>query len=169
MKKIALVTLAAACSLLLLMTALSAVMARIPLAALAAVMMVVAFKTVDWHSLRPDTLKRMPFAETLVMLVSIALTVYTGNLAVGVVAGVLLATLLFARRVAHVVGTTRSLSPDGHSVRYEVHGPLFFGSSNDLIERFEYARDPRMVTIDFSKSQIWDVSTVAVLDSIASK
>jgi len=68
-----------------------------------------------------------------------------------------------------VVGTTRCLSPDGHSVRYEVHGPLFFGSSNDLMERFEYAIDPRMVTIDFSKSQIWDVSTVAVLDSIASK
>jgi len=162
-------TFAAALTLLLLMTAMSAVMTRIPLAALAAVMMVVAFKTMDWRSLRPETLKRMPFAETLVMLVSIALTVYTGNLAVGVVAGVLLATLLFARRVAYVVGTTRCLSPDGHSVRYEVHGPLFFGSSNDLMERFEYAIDPRMVTIDFSKSQIWDVSTVAVLDSIASK
>jgi sulfate permease, SulP family len=144
-------------------------MARIPMAALAAVMMVVAFKTVDWHSLRPDTLKRMPLMETSVMVVSITLTVYTGNLAVGVVAGVLLATLLFARRVAHVIGTTRSVSADGQSVRYEVHGPLFFGSSNDLVERFEYASDPCVVMIDFSKSQIWDASTVAALDSIESK
>ncbi|PMS15692.1 hypothetical protein C0Z18_26000 [Trinickia dabaoshanensis] len=162
-------TVAAAVTLLLLMTGLSSVMARIPMAALAAVMIVVSFKTVDWHSLRPDTLKRMPWMETSVMLLSIALTVYTGNLAVGVVAGVLLATLLFARRVAHVIDTTRTLSADGQSVRYEVHGPLFFGSSNDLVERFEYASDPQAVTIDFSNSQIWDASTVAALDSIESK
>jgi sulfate permease, SulP family len=54
-------------------------------------------------------------------------------------------------------------------VHYEVHGPLFFGSSNDLVDRFEYAMDPREVTIDFSQSQIWDASTVAALDSIEVK
>ena len=162
-------TLAAAATLLLLMTGLSPVMARIPTAALAAVMMVVAVKTVDWHSLRPATLKRMPLMETSVMLVSVALTVYTGNLALGVVGGVLLAMVLFARRVAHVIGTTRDVSADGQSVRYEVHGPLFFGSSNDLVDRFEYAADPRTVVIDFSKAQIWDASTVAALDSIEMK
>ncbi|MDQ7982087.1 SulP family inorganic anion transporter [Paraburkholderia sp. SARCC-3016] len=161
-------TLAAAFSLLLLITCLSSVMARIPMVALAAVMMVVAVKTVDWHGLRPTTLKRMPLMETSVMLVSVAVTVYTGNLALGVVGGVLLATVLFARRVAHVVQATRTISLDG-SVRYEVHGPLFFGSSNDLVDRFEYANDPRNVIIDFSKSQIWDASTVAALDSIEQK
>jgi len=162
-------TLAAALTLLLLMTSLSAVMARIPMVALAAVMMVVAVKTVDWHSLRPATLARMPLMETSVMLASIALTVYTGNLALGVVGGVLFATVLFARRVAHVIRTTRSVSADGRSVRYEVHGPLFFGSSNDLVDRFDYAADPRTVVIDFSQSQIWDASTVAALDSIEAK
>jgi sulfate permease, SulP family len=162
-------TLAAAFTLLLLMTGLSPVMARIPTAALAAVMMVVAVKTVDWHSLRPATLKRMPMMETSVMVVSVALTVYTGNLALGVMGGVLLAMVLFARRVAHVISTTRTMSADGQSARYEVHGPLFFGSSNDLVDRFEYATDPRLVVIDFSKSQIWDASTVAALDSIQMK
>ena len=162
-------TLAAALTLLALITGLSPVMARIPMVALAAVMMVVALKTVDWHSLRPATLARMPWMETSVMLVSVALTVYTGNLALGVVGGVLLATLLFARRVAHVIRTTRNVSADGQSVRYEVHGPLFFGSSNDLVDRFDYAADPRTVVIDFSKSQIWDASTVAALDSIEMK
>jgi len=162
-------TLAAAFTLLLLMTGLSSVMARIPMVALAAVMMVVAVKTMDWHSLRPATLKRMPLMETSVMLVSVALTVYTGNLALGVVGGVLLAMVLFARRVAHVIRTTRTASADGQSVRYEVHGPLFFGSSNDLVDRFEYASDPHTVVIDFSKSQIWDASTVAALDSIEVK
>ncbi len=162
-------TLAAAFTLLLLMTGLNAVMARIPMVALAAVMMVVAVKTIDWHSLRPATLKRMPLMETSVMLVSVVLTVYTGNLALGVVAGVLLAMVLFARRVAHVISTARTVSADGQSVRYEVHGPLFFGSSNDLVDRFEYASDPRAVVIDFSKSQIWDASTVAALDAIEVK
>lgn len=162
-------TLAAAVTLLALMTGLNSVMARIPIVALAAVMMVVAVKTVDWHSVRPTTLKRMPLMETSVMLLSVALTVYTGNLALGVVAGVLLATVLFARRVAHVIGTARTVSADGLSVRYEVHGPLFFGSSNDLVDRFEYAKDPRAVVIDFSRSQIWDASTVAALDSIEMK
>jgi len=103
------------------------------------------------------------------MVVSVALTVYTGNLALGVMGGVLLAMVLFARRVAHVISTTRTMSADGQSVRYEVHGPLFFGSSNDLVDRFEYATDPRLVVIDFSKSQIWDASTVAALDSIQMK
>jgi SulP family sulfate permease len=162
-------TLAAAFTLLLLMTGLSSVMARIPMVALAAVMMVVAVKTVDWHSLRPATLRRMPLMETSVMVVSVVLTVYTGNLALGVVGGVLLATVLFARRVAHVIRTTRTVSADEQSVRYEVHGPLFFASSNDLVDRFEYASDPRTVIIDFSKSQIWDASTVAALDSIEAK
>jgi SulP family sulfate permease len=162
-------TLAAAFTLFLLMTGLSSVMARIPMVALAAVMMVVATKTVDWHSLRPATLRRMPLMETSVMLVSVALTVCTGNLAIGVVGGVLLAMVLFARRVAHVIRTTRTVSADGQSVRYEVHGPLFFGSSNDLADRFDYAGDPHGVVIDFSKSQIWDASTVAALDSIEMK
>jgi sulfate permease, SulP family len=165
-------TLAAAVTLLLLMTGLSSVMARIPMVALAAVMMVVAVKTVDWHSLRPATLRRMPLMETSVMLTSVVLTVYTGNLAIGVIGGVLLATVLFARRVAHVIRTARTVSADGRIVHYEVHGPLFFGSSNDLVDRFEYASDAetaREVVIDFSRSQIWDASTVAALDSIEVK
>ncbi|ANN68244.1 SulP family inorganic anion transporter [Bordetella bronchialis] len=162
-------TLAAAGTLLLLITVLSAVMARIPMVALAAVMMVVAVKTVDWHSVRPATLRRMPWMETSVMVLSIVLTVYTDNLALGVVGGVLLATLLFARRAAHVIRTTRTVSADGQTACYEVHGPLFFGSSNDLVERFSYAADPRSVVIDFSKAQILDASTVAALDSVEVK
>ncbi|BCF95092.1 SulP family inorganic anion transporter [Paraburkholderia largidicola] len=162
-------TLAAALTMLALITGLSPVMAHIPMVALAAVMMVVAVRTVDWHSLRPATVARMPLTETAVMLMSVALTVYTGNLAIGVVGGVLLATMLFARRVAHVIRTTRSVSANGQSVRYEIHGPLFFGSSNELVDRFDYSADPRTVVIDFSRSQIWDVSTVAALDSIEAK
>ncbi|SUG32361.1 membrane permease [Salmonella enterica subsp. arizonae] len=87
-------TLAAGVVLLLLVTALSEVMAKIPMAVLAGIMAIVAVKTFSWHSIQPATLTRLPIAETLVMLVTVAATVYTANLAIGVVAGVIAMLLL---------------------------------------------------------------------------
>lgn len=162
-------TAVAALVLLLLVTILSELMAQIPLVALAAVMMIVAITTVDWRSVELSMLKRMPVPETTVMLVSVAITVATGNLALGVVGGVLLAMVLFARRVAHVIRAERTLSADGRVVQYDVYGPLFFGSSNDLVERFSYGIDPVLVSIDLTHAQIWDASSVAALDSIETK
>src|SRR4029450_10195849 len=119
--------------LLVLVPALSDLMAQIPMVALAAVMMIAALKTIDWHSVRLTTFKRMPIPETLVMVTTVAVTVVTSNLAIGIAVGVMLAMMLFARRVAHVIRAERTVSQDGQSVRYSVHGPLFFGSSNDLV------------------------------------
>jgi sulfate permease, SulP family len=162
-------TAAAAIILLLLVTILSNLMAQIPMVALAAVMMIVAIKTFDWHSVAPATLRRMPVPESLVLFATVIVTVATGNLALGVAGGVLFAMVLFARRVAHVIRVERVPSEDGTKVRYEVHGPLFFGSSNDLVERFAYSIDPANIMIDLTHSQIWDASTVAALDSIETK
>ena len=162
-------TIAAGLFLLLLVTALSNVMGQIPMVALAAVMMVVAVSTVNWHSVRPATLKRMPVPETIVMAVTVAIVVATGNLAIGVLVGVVLAMVLFARRVAHVITVRRMLAGDGGSVRYAVEGPLFFGSSNDLVEQFDYAADPASVVVDLTGAQIWDASSVAAVDSVESK
>ncbi|HEY1844582.1 MAG TPA: SulP family inorganic anion transporter [Buttiauxella sp.] len=162
-------TLAAGLVLLLLVTALSDMMAKIPMVVLAAIMTIVAVKTLNWHSVSPATLKRMPIPETLVMIVTVATTVYTGNLAIGVLCGVIFAMMLFARRIAHVVDARRELAQDANSVRYTVTGPLFFASSNDLFEHFHYADDPSQVTIDLSQAQIWDASTVAVLDAIETR
>jgi SulP family sulfate permease len=162
-------TAVAALVLLVLVTVLSDLMAQIPLIALAAVMMIAALKTVNWRSIEPAMLKRMPMPETTVMLVTVAVTVATGNLAFGVFGGVLLAMVLFARRVAHVVRAERIVSADGGSVHYTVHGPLFFGSSSDLFERFSYAADPAVVSVDLTHAQVWDASSVAALDSIETK
>lgn len=162
-------TVVAGLFLLGLVTGLSGVMGQIPMVALAAVMMVVAVSTVDWHSVRPSTLRRMPLSETAVMIVTIAVVVVTHNLAYGVVAGVILAMVLFARRVAHVVAVDRTVASDGRSVRYDIRGPLFFGSSNDLVDMFRYPDDPPHVTLDLTHAQIWDASTVATLDSIETK
>ena len=110
----------------------------------------------------------MPLPETVVMFITVAIVVATHNLAIGVAAGVVLAMVLFARRVAHVVSVERTLADDGLSVRYAVPGPLFFGSSNDLVEQFSYGDDPARC-VDFTDAQIWDASSVAVLDSVETK
>ena len=162
-------TAVAALVLLVLVTAMSELMAQIPMVTLAGVMMIAALTTVNWRSMAPQMLTRMPKSETTVMIVTVVLTVATGNLAIGVAGGVLLAMLLFVRRVAHANCLERSVSEDGRSVRYSVRGPLFFGSSNDLFERFSYADDPSAVSIDLTEAQIWDASSVAALDAIETR
>jgi SulP family sulfate permease len=155
--------------LLILVVALGQVVALIPMAALVGVMIMVAVGTFDWHSIQPKTLRRMPKSETTVMVATVAVTVLTHNLAIGVVVGVLVAMVLFARRVAHLVNVDSVLDPDGTAKIYTVSGQLFFASSNDLVFQFDYANDPSTVVIDLSEAHIWDASTVASLDAITTK
>ncbi|MEV7692016.1 SulP family inorganic anion transporter [Microbacterium sp. NPDC089189] len=152
--------------LLILVVALGDLVAIIPMAALVAVMIFVCVATFDWHSIRPATLRRMPVGETVVMALTVIVTVWTHNLAIGVGVGVLAAIVLFARGVAHVTSVTRDV--DGEVARYRVEGALFFASSNDLTTQFDYAHDPARVEIDFSDAHIWDASSVAALDAIVS-
>ncbi|MGE0170901.1 MAG: SulP family inorganic anion transporter [Nocardioides sp.] len=158
--------------LLILVVGFGDVVAVIPMAALVAVMIMVSIGTFDWHSIQPATLRRMPKSETTVMVATVAVTVATHNLAIGVVVGVLVAMTLFARRVAHLTETRREVVEDRNGVPtavYHVTGQLFFASSNDLYTQFEYADDPDRVVIDLSDSHIWDASTVASLDAITNK
>ena len=99
-------TVAAGLVLLLLVTGLSEVMAEIPMSVLAGIMVIVAVKTFNWHSMQPATLRNLPVTETLVMLVTVAATVSTGNLAIGVVAGVM--TMLILPRIVRRKRTTTS-------------------------------------------------------------
>ncbi|MEO7446992.1 MAG: SulP family inorganic anion transporter [Humibacillus sp.] len=155
--------------LLVLVVGLGDVVAVIPMAALVAVMIMVSVGTMDWHSIRPTTLRRMPRSETLVMLVTVVVVVMTHNLAIGVIVGVVVATGLFARRVAHFTTVTQVAHPDIDTVVYAVEGELFFASSNDLVTQFDYAGDPVNVVVDLSRSHIWDASSVATLDAVTTR
>jgi SulP family sulfate permease len=156
--------------LLVLVVGLGDVVAIMPMAALVAVMVMVSVGTFDWHSVRPATLRRMPRSETAVMLSTVAVTVATHNLAYGVVVGVLVATLMFARRVAHLTTVTRLEDTDGDGRRvYVVTGELFFASSDDLVHQFDYGGDPQDVVIDLSGAHVWDASTVAALDAVRTR
>ncbi|MCU1541824.1 MAG: sodium-independent anion transporter [Arthrobacter sp.] len=157
--------------LLILVVVLGDIVSLIPMAALVAVMIFVSVATFDWHSIRPATLKALPKSETMVMVSTVIGVVATHNLAIGVGVGVLVAMVLFARRVAHFVTVERTLSKvDGvELVTYRVDGELFFASSNELYTQFEYALDPKRVVIDMHASHLWDASTVASLDAITEK
>ena len=168
-------TLLAGVFLLALILVLGDVVGMIPMAALVAIMIMVSVGTIDWHSIRPRTLKLMPVSETVVMLVTVVATLATSNLAIGVVLGVLTAMIMFARRVAHLAWVEKvaelDTDGDGHidTRTYRIHGQLFWASSNDLVYAFDYTDDADHIIIDLSHAEIWDASTVATLDSISQK
>ncbi|MGW0160519.1 SulP family inorganic anion transporter [Mycobacterium sp. NPDC003323] len=161
--------------LLALVVGLGDIVGLIPMAALVAVMIMVSVATMDWHSIAPTTLRRMPRSETLVMVATVVVTVATHNLAYGVIVGSITAMVLFARRVAHLVTVEKMAESDVDGdgsidrVVYRVRGELFFASSNDLVYQFDYSGDPNEVVVDLSESHIWDASTVAALDAITTK
>ena len=168
-------TLLAGVFLLILVVVLGDIVGLIPMAALVAVMIMVSVGTMDWHSIHPRTLRLMPVPETLVMVVTVVATVWTSNLAIGVILGVLTAMVMFARRVARMTTVEKvaelDVDHDGQVDvrRYRITGELFWASSNDLVYQFDYTDDPEHVILDLSEADIWDASTVATLDAIQQK
>lgn len=157
--------------LLILTVVLGDLVGTIPMAVLVAIMVMVSVGTFDWHSIKPSTLKRMPKSETAIMVITVAVVVATSNLAIGVVVGVFAASVMFVRRVAHLIEVRREVEAEGDQqvAYYTVQGQLLFASSNDLTTLFEYTADPEHIVIDLSQSHIWDASTVAALDTIQTK
>jgi SulP family sulfate permease len=162
-------TFAAGVFLLILVVGLGETVGKIPMAALVAVMIMVSVGTMDWHSIHPRTLRQMPLSATTIMLTTVVVTVATHNLAYGVILGVIVAMVFFARRVAHFTEVVVVGHPDDDTCVYAVRGVLFFASSNDLYTQFDYVNDPKNIIIDLSQAQIYDSSTVAALDAIVMK
>jgi len=163
-------TLASGVFLLVLILALGGLVARIPMAALVAVMIMVSVGTFNWNSIKPEMLRSMPRAETAVMATTVAIVVLTHNLAYGVGAGVLLSAVFFVRHVSHVVRVTSVVDPDNVERLYDVSGELFFASTNDLVHAFDYdAVKVKRVEIDLSNARIWDTSAVVALDAVVDK
>ncbi len=105
-------TIVAGMVLLLLVTVLSQVMAKIPMAVLAGVMVIVAVKTFSWQSIRPTALARNPWPETVVMAATVVVTVTTSNLAIGVLAGLIAMALIPRRLRVKDQLTSETASPD---------------------------------------------------------
>lgn len=163
-------TLASGVFLLVLILALGDLVARIPMAALVAVMIMVSVGTFNWGSIKPDMLRSLPVTETVVMVVTVLVVVLTHNLAYGVGSGVVLSAVFFVRHVSHIVRVTSVVDPDSVERLFAVSGELFFASTNDLVHAFDYdAVKVKRVEIDLSSARIWDSSSVVALDAVVAK
>ncbi|MFK7916695.1 MAG: SulP family inorganic anion transporter [Ilumatobacter sp.] len=163
-------TLASGVFLLILILALGDLVARIPMAALVAVMIMVSIGTFNWKSIAPSTLKKMPKTETTVMVATVAIVVLTHNLAYGVAAGVLLSAIFFVRHVSDLVNVTSVVDPDNHERLYAVTGQLFFASTTDLARSFDYdSVTVKRVEIDLTDARVWDTSAIVALDAVVAK
>ena len=152
--------------LLVLMVALKPWVARIPMAALVAVMIAVSVATFSWSSLRD--LVRHPKLSGAVMLATAGVTVASHNLALGVLVGVLLSGAFFAFKVARLVRVGRSAGPDGVPV-YAVSGQIFFASAETVTSAFAEVAGVPLIRIDLTSSHVWDVSAIAALDRVVAR
>jgi SulP family sulfate permease len=103
------------------------------------------------------------------MLSVVVLVVYTHNLAIGVLAGVLLSGIFFAGKIAQIFRVTSEASADGRSRTYKVEGQLFFASAEDFTAAFDFGEALDSVVIDVSDAHIWDISSVAAVDMVVLK
>ncbi|PTX04793.1 SulP family inorganic anion transporter [Pararhodobacter aggregans] len=148
--------------LLILVVFLGEWVAKIPMPALVAIMIMVSVGTFSWSSIR--NLRTHPRSSSVVMLATVATVVWTHNLAIGVLVGVLLSGIFFAAKIAQLFRVTSTISPDGRERVYRVEGQMFYGSVEDFMAAFDFGEALERVVIDVSAAHIWDISSVQALD-----
>ena len=138
---------------------------QIPIAALVGVMFMVVIGTFAWSSFR--ILHKIPRTDAVVLIAVSAITVWQ-DLAIAVIAGVIMSALSFAWKSATMIRARKRTKEDGTKV-YEIWGPLFFGSTTGFNSKFEVSTDPSHVEIDFIESKVGDHSGVEALHNISNK
>ena len=138
---------------------------QIPIAALVGVMFMVVIGTFAWSSFR--ILHKIPVADAIVLIAVSAITVWQ-DLAIAVIAGVIMSALVFAWKNATRIRARKHIKPNGTKV-YEIWGPLFFGSTSAFNNKFDVSNDPEAIEIDFIESKVSDHSGVEALRNIANK
>lgn len=153
---------AAGVLLLFMIVVLGDLVAQIPMPALVAIMIMVSVGTFSWSSIL--NLRTHPRSSSVVMLATVVSVVYTHNLAIGVLVGVLLSGIFFAWKIAQLFHVRSEISEDGRHRTYMIEGQLFFASADDFMAAFNFREVLETVTIDVSRAHIWDISSVAALD-----
>jgi SulP family sulfate permease len=155
-------TFVAGAFLLFLIVVLGPLVAQIPMAALVAVMIMVSIGTFSWRSIRD--IRHHPWQSSVVMMATVAVVVWTHDLAQGVFAGVVLSGLFFASKVRRLFTVASELSADGAARTYRIEGQVFFASSDSFVAAFDYKEVIDRVTIDVTQAHFWDISAVGTLD-----
>lgn len=153
--------------LLIMVVFMNEWVAQIPMAALVAVMIMVAIGTFSWSSIKD--LRTNPKSSSIVMISTVAVVVITHNLALGVLLGVLLSALFFARKVGDILYIGSELSEDGLHRSYQVVGQVFFTSADQFIGGFDFKEGIDKVTIDLTRAHFWDITAISSLDKVIIK
>ena len=148
--------------LLVLVVLLGDLVAKIPMAALVAIMIMVSIGTFSWSSIK--NLKDHPRSSSMVMLATVFFVIYTHNLAIGVLVGVLLEGIFFAWKISQLFQVSKDLTADGKHRTYFIRGQMFFASSEDFMKSFDFKEAVETVTVDLSEAHIWDISSISALD-----
>ena len=162
-------TFVAGAFLLFLLTVLGPWVGQVPMPALVAVMVMVSIGTFSWNSI--PNLRRHPWPSWVVMLSTVVVVVWTHDLALGVLVGVLLSGIFFAQKVKNFFAVERIRRP--HSAVYHVTGEIFFASVDKFIERLgpesQYEDAAHHVVIDVSKAHFWDISAIGALEKVVDR
>ncbi len=139
---------------------------KVPMAALVGVMIMVAIGTFEWISLR--IVNKMPRHDIFVGILVAVITVWLHNLALAVLAGVIISALVFAWESAKRIRARKYV--DSYGVKhYEIFGPLFFGSVATFLEKFDVQNDPTEIVVDFKESRIADMSAIEALNKLTER
>lgn len=138
---------------------------QIPIAALVGVMFMVVIGTFAWSSFR--ILRKIPLSDAIVLIAVSAITVWK-DLAVAVIAGVIISALVFAWKNATMIRARKRIHADGTKT-YEIWGPLFFGSIQNFNSKFDVKNDPQHIEIDFIESRVSDHSALEAIFNLVNK
>jgi len=149
--------------LILLVVSFSEIIAIIPVAVLVGIMFMVSIGTFEFSSLR--RIKHMPRADAFVLVAVTVITVFE-DLAIAVIAGIIISALVFAWEHAKI--HARTVMENGKKV-YCLNGPLFFASVTSFGEQFDIENDPNEVVIDFAGARVMDSSGAEAIDAITER
>eukprot|EP00913_Durusdinium_trenchii_P015654 g14715.t1 len=127
-------SLAAGATLLILLALLGPLVGQVPMPALVAIMIMVSIGTFSWNSI--PNLGKHPWQSSVVMLATVVTVVTTHNLALGVLAGVILSGVFFTHKVMTMFEVVRER--EGDTAIYRAKGQIFFAS----VDRFQDALGP---------------------------
>ena len=147
-------TFVAGAFLMFLILVLGDYVVQIPMPVLAGVMVVVCITQFDWSSFK--YVVTAPKQDVFVMLLTVGVVLYTHNLAIGVVAGVLVSAMFFVSKIS-------TLKITNENNVYFVKGQLFFASTESLLNYFKKQTVSNNIVIDLSESNVWDESAILTL------
>lgn len=152
--------------LIILVVFLDQWLKQIPMAALVAVMIMVSIGTFSWDSVLK--LRSHPPSSSIVMVSTVAVVVSTHNLALGVLVGVLLASLFFANKISRFMLVKSASEKEGERA-YTVVGQVFFATSEKFSKSFDFKEALDHVIIDVTGAHFWDITSVSALDKVVIK